>query len=122
LVDERGTSSTCPACRRRIPKPGGRVSTCPHCAYTGHRDLTAAATIATRTPGGEPTTVSVIPTVVTHRRAGRHLPGTSRAGRAPRRPQTAPRGGWPAEARPPKGGEPRARTRGEDPQHHRQTR
>jgi transposase len=24
LVDERGTSSTCPACQRRVPKPKGR--------------------------------------------------------------------------------------------------
>jgi transposase len=24
LVDERGTSSTCPACRRRVSKPKGR--------------------------------------------------------------------------------------------------
>ncbi|WP_372494426.1 zinc ribbon domain-containing protein [Actinoallomurus purpureus] len=23
LVDERGTSSTCPACDRRVPKPAG---------------------------------------------------------------------------------------------------
>ncbi|WP_435585955.1 RNA-guided endonuclease TnpB family protein [Micromonospora aurantiaca (nom. illeg.)] len=30
LVDERGTSSTCPACRRRVPKPRGRALTCPH--------------------------------------------------------------------------------------------
>jgi IS605 OrfB family transposase len=49
LVDERGTSSTCPACGRRIPKPAGRTTTCPHCNFRGHRDLTAAAIIATRT-------------------------------------------------------------------------
>lgn len=89
LVDERGTSSTCPACGRRVPKPRGRVFRCPHCDQTGHRDLIAAAIIATRTPGGGPTTppatpVVEVPRVVTHRRAGRHLPGRSR--RDPRRP------------------------------------
>ena len=31
LVDERGTSSTCPACASRIPKPAGRVLACPAC-------------------------------------------------------------------------------------------
>ncbi len=54
LVDERGTSSTCPACRRRVPKPRGRTLSCPHCRFSGHRDLVAAASIATRTPGGGP--------------------------------------------------------------------
>jgi IS605 OrfB family transposase len=46
LVDERGTSSTCPACHSRIPKPAGRVLACPACQFTGHRDLSAAASIA----------------------------------------------------------------------------
>ncbi|PWU50340.1 hypothetical protein DLJ47_24355, partial [Micromonospora sp. S4605] len=84
LVDERGTSSTCPTCHRRVPKPRGRTLTCPHCTFTGHRDLVAAATIATRVPGGGPTTPPasvVLPEVVTHRRAGRHLPGAVRGGR-----------------------------------------
>ena len=49
LMDERGTSSTCPACRSRIPKPAGRALTCPACQFTGHRDLTAAASIAAKT-------------------------------------------------------------------------
>jgi len=31
LVDERGTSSTCPRCQRRVPKPRGRAFTCPAC-------------------------------------------------------------------------------------------
>jgi IS605 OrfB family transposase len=103
LVDERGTSSTCPTCRRRISKPRGRVLTCGHCATSGHRDLLAAATIATRTPGGAPTTGSItLPQVITHRRAGRHLPGRGPARRDPRRPDqgTASRVGWPAVARP----------------------
>ncbi|MEU4644264.1 transposase [Micromonospora sp. NPDC023814] len=89
LVDERGTSSTCPACRQRVPKPRGRTLTCPHCQFSGHRDLVAAASIATRTPGGGPTTPTdvVLPGVVTHRRAGRHLPGAGQSRRDPRRPQ-----------------------------------
>ncbi|SCF18113.1 putative transposase [Micromonospora viridifaciens] len=94
-VNERGTSSTCPACLRRVPKPRGRTLTCPHCQFTGHRDLIAAAIIATRTPGGGPTTPTapvVLPEVVTHRRAGRHLPGAGQSRRDPRRPPAAARG------------------------------
>jgi hypothetical protein len=52
LVDERGTSSTCPHCRKRVPKPAGRVFRCRHCGFTGHRDLVAGANIASRAPGG----------------------------------------------------------------------
>jgi IS605 OrfB family transposase len=91
LVDERGSSSTCPRCHQRVGKPAGRVLTCPACRYTGHRDLTAAATIATRLPGGG-TTTPTPPRVVTHRRAGRHLPGVAPARRDPRRrpPVAAP--------------------------------
>ena len=104
LVDERGTSSTCPACRRRVPKPRVRVFTCPHCGYSGHRDLTAAASIATRAPGGGSTTSPahvVLPQVVTHRRAGRHLPGAGQSRRDPRRPPGRHQGvSWPAVARP----------------------
>jgi putative transposase len=103
LVDERGTSSTCPRCRRRITKPRGRVLTCHHCQTSGHRDLLAAATIATRTPGGAPTTPDSItlPQVITHRRAGRHLPGVASARRDPRRPHPGTARGsvgqpWPA--------------------------
>jgi putative transposase len=83
LVDERGTSSTCPACTRRVPKPAGRILSCPHCGYTGHRDLSAAANIAAKTGGG--TTPAVPAAGVTHRRAGAHLPGVSPARRDPRR-------------------------------------
>ena len=84
LVDERGTSSTCPACGRRVPKPAGRNFACPHCGLQGHRDLVAAASIAARAPGG-----GIIPPVpsgtgVTHRRAGRHLPGVHPARRSNR--------------------------------------
>jgi len=37
LVDERGTSSTCPTCHRRVPKPQGRRFHCPNCRLQGHR-------------------------------------------------------------------------------------
>jgi IS605 OrfB family transposase len=83
LVDERGTSSTCPACRARVPKPPGRVLACPSCLYTGRRDLAAAATIAARSGGG--TTSASLLAGITHRRAGAHLPGVSPARRDPRR-------------------------------------
>jgi len=83
LVDERGTSSTCPACRSRIPKPAGRVLSCPSCLFTGHRDLAAAANIAARNGGG--TTSASLVADVTHRRAGAHLPGVSPSRRDPRR-------------------------------------
>jgi IS605 OrfB family transposase len=82
LVDERGTSSTCPACRSRIPKPPGRVLACPACSFTGHRDLTAATNIAARFGGG---ITPVILADVTHRRAGAHLPGVVPSRRDPRR-------------------------------------
>ena len=82
LVDERGTSSTCPACASRVPKPAGRVLACPACQFTGHRDLVAAANIAARIGGG---TTPAIPAGVTHRRAGAHLPGVSSSRRDPRR-------------------------------------
>jgi putative transposase len=83
LVDERGTSSTCPACARRVAKPAGRVFSCPHCGQGGHRDLIAAANIAAR--GGGPTPAIPVMAGVTHRRAGAHLPGVSPARRDPRR-------------------------------------
>ncbi len=38
---ERGTSSTCPHCHQHH-KPSGRVFRCPHCGWTGHRDLVGA--------------------------------------------------------------------------------
>ena len=83
LVDERGTSSTCPACARRVPKPAGRVFSCPHCGQGGHRDLVAAANIAARAGSG---TIPALPGAgITHRRAGAHLPGVHPARRDPRR-------------------------------------
>jgi IS605 OrfB family transposase len=83
LVDERGTSSTCPGCSRRVPKPAGRVFVCPHCGQGGHRDLVAAANIAARAGGG--TIPAATAEGITHRRAGTHLPGVHPARRDPRR-------------------------------------
>jgi IS605 OrfB family transposase len=88
LVDERGTSSTCPSCGRRVPKPAGRQFACPHCGFTGHRDLVGGANIASRTPGGGPIrdgNPAGFPSRITHRRAGNHLPDVSPARRDPRR-------------------------------------
>ncbi len=68
LVDERGTSSTCPACRQRVSKPTGRRFQCRHCGLAGHRDLVGARNIAAKAGGGS-TSVG-LPTLVEHRRAG----------------------------------------------------
>jgi IS605 OrfB family transposase len=68
LVDERGTSSTCPACQRRVPKPTGREFYCRHCRFRGHRDLVGAANIAAKAGGGPTSTAMPVP--VEHRRAG----------------------------------------------------
>ena len=100
MVDERGTSSTCPACAQRVPKPAGRVFSCPHCGHGGHRDLVAAANIAARAGGG------IIPAEmiggITHRRAGAHLPGVHPARRDPRRrPHRGPPNGPLAGTGPP---------------------
>jgi IS605 OrfB family transposase len=45
VVDERGSSSTCPECRRRVPKPNGRRFVCPGCGLRGHRDVVGARNI-----------------------------------------------------------------------------
>ncbi|GAA4639361.1 RNA-guided endonuclease TnpB family protein [Actinoallomurus vinaceus] len=119
LVDERGTSSTCPACDRRVPKPRGRQFRCMHCGFSGHRDLVGGANIARRGPGGTITTnKNPFPVVITHRRAGRHLPGTEPARRDPRRrPHHGTVNGSHGRPRPapPPGGESLAP--GEDQQH-----
>ncbi|MEA2500035.1 MAG: putative transposase [Actinomycetota bacterium] len=90
LVNERGTSSTCPECQQAAPKPRGRSFSCPHCGHSGHRDLVGARNIAAR--GGGSTRA---PARVTHRRAGtvparrdrrRHLYDERRSCPAPGRP------------------------------------
>ena len=101
LVDERGTSSTCPRCHQRVPKPKGRNFTCPACHLAAHRDLVGATNIASRNPrGGTPVDPTGLTTL--HRRAGRHLPGRTR--RDPRRiamdTHRSRHGPRPAEARP----------------------
>ena len=68
LVDERGTSSTCPACHQRVPKPTGRRLRCPQCGLHGHRDLVGARNIAAKAGGGP--TSTALPVLVEHRRAG----------------------------------------------------
>jgi len=112
LVDERGTSSTCPQCGNKTAKPRGRNFACPHCGYTGHRDLAGARNIAAR--GGGITTALA---VVTHRRAGtvsarrdrrRHLMDQRRSCPAPGRP---PRRGV-ARQNPPRASEPGSALKG----------
>jgi IS605 OrfB family transposase len=68
LVDERGSSSTCPVCHRRVPKPAGRLFGCLHCGFQGHRDLVGACNIAAKVGGGR--TSMGLPVLVEHRRAG----------------------------------------------------
>jgi IS605 OrfB family transposase len=68
LVDERGTSSTCPACHKRVPKPNGRRFSCPYCSFHGHRDLVGAHNIAAKAGGGPTSTAHRV--LVEHRRAG----------------------------------------------------
>lgn len=67
LVDERGTSSTCPRCHQRVSKPRGRAFTCAACGLIAHRDLVGATNIAARGGG-----ILDVPdeTSSTHRRAG----------------------------------------------------
>ena len=64
-IDERNTSSTCPECARRVPKPRGRLFSCPHCGHRGHRDIVAARNIAGRSGG-----ITSSRLLITHRRAG----------------------------------------------------
>jgi len=115
LVDERGTSSTCPAGGTPVPKPKGRRFSCPTCGYTAHRDVVGATNIAAR--GGGSTTNQ--PLVVMHRRAGRHLPGAGLSRRDPRRVRHRLHRmerdeGSLARRGPPQQGESLAHTHGED--------
>jgi putative transposase len=90
LVNERGTSSTCPVCGSVASKPKGRIFECKACGLLAHRDLVGATNIAAR--GGAFTSVYAL---VTHRRAGlvparrdrrRHLMDARRSCPAPGRP------------------------------------
>jgi IS605 OrfB family transposase len=65
-VDERGTSSTCPACKQRVSKPKGRAFSCRSCGFSGHRDLVGARNIAQRFMGGDEMEV----TSIEHRSGG----------------------------------------------------
>jgi IS605 OrfB family transposase len=86
LVDERGTSSTCPTCRSRIPKPRGRIMTCPGCQFTGHRDLSDGITDRCTS------SIHPWPTVSTSRQVRtRGWPPSIRPGRGMRGPSTAAR-------------------------------
>jgi transposase len=101
LVNERGTSSTCPRCRAKVAKPKGRRFVCADCGLVAHRDVVGATNIASRgTRGGESFDPSGLE--IMHRRAGRHLPGRTR--RDPRRVKMDHHRGlvgpWPAVARP----------------------
>jgi putative transposase len=66
LVDERGSSSTCPVCHGRVPKPSGRRFRCPNCGFQGHRDLVGAYNIAAKAGGGR--TSTAVSVLVEHRR------------------------------------------------------
>jgi IS605 OrfB family transposase len=89
-VEERGTSSTCPRCESKVSKPKGRNFVCRNCGLGAHRDLVGAINIASRSPRGG---INVDPQrlAITHRRAGRHLPGLTR-----RDPRRGPRETWSA--------------------------
>jgi IS605 OrfB family transposase len=102
LVDERGTSSTCPRCGAKVAKPKGRTFHCRSCTLVAHRDVVGAANIAPRGSRGG-TTFDLTGLEIMHRRAGRHLPGRTR--RDPRRISMDNHrrervGLWPAVARP----------------------
>jgi putative transposase len=107
-----------------VVKPRGRTMTCQHCMFVGHRDVAAAFTIASRTPGGACITPPTMGGVLTHRRAGRHLPGAGLSRRDPRRrpPRAAVPGsvGRLRPAPPLLGSRSPCTTMGEEPQHHRQ--
>jgi len=96
-ADERATSSTCPHCRQRVPKPAGRNFSCPHCGHRGHRDLIAAHNIAVKR-GGTITTSHRL--MVEHRRVG-----TPTQRRDRRRHQMDQRRSCPASGRPTHPGE-----------------
>ena len=52
LVDEHGTSKTCPRCGRQY-KPRGRIYRCPACGLVAHRDAVGSVNILSRKVHGE---------------------------------------------------------------------
>jgi len=100
IVDERGTTSKCPRCRVKVPKPRGRNFSCRHCPLRAHRDIVGALNITSKSLRGG-INVDLDGLAIMHRRAGRHLPGRTR--RDPRRVALQKRGQlvglWPAVAR-----------------------
>jgi IS605 OrfB family transposase len=55
LVNERGTSSTCPKCQTKVAKPKGRRFFCAACGLVAHREVVGTTNIASRgTRGGAP--------------------------------------------------------------------
>jgi putative transposase len=108
-VDERGSSSTCPRCRRRVPKRRGRAFCCSNYGFRGHRDLVGAANIAAT--GGGTMTCGTNPQIE-HRRVG--TPPTRRDRQRHRHDERRSclahgRRGCQARSRSPKGAERRAR-------------
>jgi putative transposase len=53
VVDERGTTKTCPACGQRY-KPTGRMYRCRHCGFVFHRDGVGAINIRQKYTGSGP--------------------------------------------------------------------
>ena len=84
LVDERGTSSTCPSCSRRVPKPAGREFQLP-ALRAGRAPRPGRGRQHRRQAGGGTIPASRTAAGITHRRAGAHLPGVHPARRDPRR-------------------------------------
>lgn len=66
FVSERGSSSTCPACKAKVSKPKGREISCKNCGFSSHRDVVGAVNIAAIGGG----IISEIP-LIEHRRAGK---------------------------------------------------
>jgi IS605 OrfB family transposase len=68
LVDERGTSSTCPGLPTAGPQAPGPSILLSALPVPGHRDLVGARNIAAKAGGGP--TSTCLPVLVEHRRAG----------------------------------------------------
>lgn len=75
LVDERGTSGTCPKCGQ-YSKQHGRVFKCSHCGFSGaHRDVVGASGILDKSVNGGFTVNRLLPRSVTYLRpTGKAIP------------------------------------------------